>query len=305
MQGDERRRVQLAVRVGGLAFVVVWLFWQRLQSLVPYWLPFLVLALTELEFVTRAWWETRRGMLRETPDSARERRLPGTADADLGWVEVEDDEGEVLLVPAPPRARPTRRRWPTLVGLGVAVALFVAAVGVDRRDAWSSLSPAEKQRAESRFSREATRIAGAASRIECDEDYVFTGIGSDAAGVAFPRQALAYLQPSVCRSLYRVAFESKLGSRQDAAWAITVLAHEAVHLRGERDEGVTECYALQEGTALGRRLGLTAGEAAELMRAQLARNLADRSIDRAAYRLPAGCRNGGELDLRPDDPTFP
>jgi hypothetical protein len=297
--------VQLAVRAGGLAFVVAWLFSPWLQRAVPYWLPFFVLAVAEIEFVARAWWERRTGTASETPLSARERRLPGEDDADLGWVEAEDEHGEPLYVPAPPRQRSRRRRWPTILGATMAVALFAAAVSVDRRDAWSSLTGAEQRRAEARFSREASTIAGAPVRIECDEAYAYTGVGSDAAGVAFPRQGLAYLQPSVCRSLHRIAFESTFGARDDAAWALTVLAHEAVHLRGERAEGVTECLALQEGAALGRRLGLTADDAEELMRAQLGRSLADRSIDRAAYRLPSECRNGGALDVRPDDPSFP
>ena len=41
------------------------------------------------------------------------------------------------------------------------------------------------------------------------------------------------------------------------------------------------------------------------MRAQLDRDLADDRVARLDYRLPAGCRDGGPLDLRPEDPTFP
>ena len=88
--------------------------------------------------------------------------------------------------------------------------------------------------------------------VRCDDGYAFTGVGSDAAGVAFIPRALAYLEPSICRSLYRIAFEQRVGARDDAAFAITVLAHEATHLRGVRDEAETECYALQEGVELGR-----------------------------------------------------
>ena len=105
--------------------------------------------------------------------------------------------------------------------------------------------------------------------------------------------------------LYRVAFEHEVGSRDEAAFAITVLAHEATHLRGIRNEAETECAALQEGVRLGERLGLDSAAARALMRFQRDRDLSDASIARLDYRLPAECRNGGALDLRPDDPSFP
>ena len=142
-------------------------------------------------------------------------------------------------------------------------------------------------------------------RVRCDDAYAFTGVGSDAAGVAFIPRALAYLEPTVCRSLYRIAFEGELGPRDGAAFAITVLAHEATHLRGIRNEAETECYALQEGVALGRRLGLDEATARALMERSWHRDLSDASVARLDYRLPAECKNGGSLDLRPDDPQFP
>ena len=141
--------------------------------------------------------------------------------------------------------------------------------------------------------------------MRCDDSYAFTGVGSDAAGVAFIPRKLAYLEPTICRSLYRIAFEHKVGARDDAAFAITVLAHEATHLRGVTNEAETECYALQEGVGLGKRLGVNAATARALMRAQRDTDRSDASIARLDYRLPPGCRNGGSLDLRPNDPSFP
>ena len=41
------------------------------------------------------------------------------------------------------------------------------------------------------------------------------------------------------------------------------------------------------------------------MRAQRDHDLSDESVQRLDYRLPEGCRNGGSLDLRPNDPSFP
>jgi len=295
-----RDSVQTAARVGALVFVVSWLLSTRLQVAIPFWLPFAILAATELEFVVRGIRERRLG----TATRPASQRLPGSDDADLGWIETVDEEGEPLLVAAAPREQ-RRSRLPLVLVLVVFLGLFAYSYRVDRDAGWPSVPAAERARAERRFTTEAARIAGRSVVVRCDDGYAFTGVGSDAAGVAFIPRALAYLEPAVCRSLYRVTFENRVGSREDAAFAITVLAHEATHLRGVRNEAETECFALQEGVRLGQRLGLDAGTARALMRAQRDRDLSDVSIARLDYRLPAGCRNGGSLDLRPEDSTFP
>ena len=300
MESSPRDRIQTASRIGALLFVVLWFLSARLQSAIPFWLPFAILAAMEIEFVVRGIRE-RRAVVEPAPTS---RRLPGADDADLGWVETVDEDGEPILVPAAPRP-PRRTRIPAILMLVVAVGLFVYAYRIDREAGWSSLSGAEQARAEKRFTAEAARIAGREVRVYCDDAYSFTGVGSDAAGVAFISRRLSYLEPTICRSLYRIAFEEKLGPRDEAAFAISVLAHEATHLRGIRNEAETECYALQEGVALGRRLGLDPGTARSLMEAQRVRDLSDASVARLDYRLPEECKNGGELDLRPSDPRFP
>ena len=295
-----RESVQSAARVGGLAFVVIWLLSGRLRAAIPFWLPFAILAATEFEFVVRGLRERRHG----APIRPASRRLPDADDADLGWVEAMNEDGEPVLVPAPPRARRSTRLHLVLVVV-VGLGLFAYAYRVDRDAGWPSVPPAERARAERRFTSEAALIAGRPVTVRCDDGYAFTGVGSDAAGVAFITRSLAYLEPGVCRSLYRVAFEHRVGNRDDAAFAITVLAHEATHLRGVRDEAETECYALQEGAALGRRLGLDGAAARALMRGQLDRDLSDESVARLDYRLSPECRNGGTLDLRQGDPSFP
>ncbi len=300
MEIRSRDRVQTVSRIVALVFVVLWLFSTRLQSGIPFWLPFAILLAMEVEFVVRGIRE-RRG---DVPAEPATRRLPGTDDADLGWVESVDEEGEPIFVPAEPRA-PRRSSGPLLLMLVIGVVLFAFAYRVDRNAGWSAVASGDRKRAEQRFTTEASRIAGRDVRVSCDDTYAFTGVGSDAAGVAFIPRALAYLEPTICRSLYRIAFEDELGARSEAAFAITVLAHEATHLRGVRNEAETECYALQEGVELGRRLGLDAGTARALMEAQRARDLSDASVARLDYRLPPECRNGGSLDLRPNDPRFP
>ena len=114
------------------------------------------------------------------------------------------------------------------------------------------------------------------------------------------RAGLAYLDQGVCRALRDLVAGGGRGDGRIAE-ALVVLAHEAVHLRGERREGVTERLALQEAGPLAVRLGLDEERARALLAAELDRRLAERSAIRAAYALPTSCRDGGALDLRPED----
>ena len=72
---------------------------------------------------------------------------------------------------------------------------------------------------------------------------------------------------------------------------------------GSRDEGTTECYGLQSGVEIGRRLGLSEETARQLMRQQLAEN-ALRAGGSVEYRVPPECRDGGRLDLDPGSTSF-
>jgi hypothetical protein len=83
-----------------------------------------------------------------------------------------------------------------------------------------------------------------------------------------------------------------------------VLAHESWHLRGERNEARTECFALQSGVELGRRFGLSAETAQRLMRQQLVENQL-RARGNIEYLVPSECREGGSLDLDPQRSAFP
>src|SRR6185295_12736227 len=72
------------------------------------------------------------------------------------------------------------------------------------------------------------------------------------------------LSPETCKALRhldRVDFgcfeRGDCGLSQfSAGWAAHTLAHEAFHLRGFQDEGVTECYALQNTAYVAERLGV-------------------------------------------------
>lgn len=293
---NDRARLQLVLRVLLLGFVVLWLFVEALRTRIPFWLPFAVLLGAELEFVMVG--------RREAPRRSRHRVPPGSDDADLGYGELVEEEDGYRYVPPPVREeRGPSRRLAWLVGVILAALLFGLAARADRQASWSSLDDDARRRTVSRLTTEASRVAGSTVRIECDERYAFTGAGSDTLGVAFPRRGLAYLDPAICRDLH----DALAGSSADAnaIEAVIVLAHEAVHLRGERREGVTECLALQEAVPIARRLQLDGRDATRLVRAAYARRRAERNAIRAAYALPASCRDGGSLDRSPGSTGFP
>jgi hypothetical protein len=290
----DRDAVQAAARAAALVVVVAWLFVEDLRAWLPVWLPLVLLGATELEFVLRG-----RG---QRPGRRTVAGRPGPEDADLGFGEFVEEEDGYRYVPPPPRP-PRGRRVGWLVGAVAAAVLVLLAARSDRAATWQGLSEDDRARAEARFESEARRIASRPVRVRCDDGYAFTGAGSDTLGVAFPARALAYLDPSVCRALHDVAAGDERGER--GVEAVVVLAHEAVHLRGERREGVTECLALQEAVPLATRLGLDEERARALVRGAYERRLAERNVIRAAYALPTSCRDGGALDRSPGDGRFP
>ena len=288
----------LALRIALAAFVVAWIFGVHdLRSTIPVWVAFVIAFGLEINFFLGALGR---------PPAPRPDRGPQPVDRELyGYLalpedddeEDEDDDGYWE----------DESRWPAvrrfLWGVGIIAALALTFWVVDRNTGWDSLSSATRVEAQERFSEEASRIAEKPVRIRCDESGEYVGAVQHADGVAQVGGDLAYLTPERCLDLYRLAFEGDVTSSQTAR-GISVLAHEAWHLRGERDEGTTECYALQSGVALGRRLGLGEDDARRLMAQQLAEN-SGRGLDTAEYRVPPECRDGGSLDLDPAGSRFP
>ena len=86
----------------------------------------------------------------------------------------------------------------------------------------------------------------------------------------------------------------------DAFKAIHVLSHESWHLAGVRDEGITECYAVQTDAAIARRFG-AGDEAAE---AVVGYALSLTAL-RPEYHRPSQCRPGGRYDLHPETAAWP
>jgi hypothetical protein len=117
------------------------------------------------------------------------------------------------------------------------------------------------------------------------------------------------LAPSTCsalRHLDQVEFtcieRETCGYKQfKAAWAAHTLAHESFHLRGFEDEGITECYALQNSAFVAERLGVPVKQATELQ----AWLYKDGYPNEPQDYQSADCYDGGPLDLRPQSSVFP
>ena len=117
------------------------------------------------------------------------------------------------------------------------------------------------------------------------------------------------LSPETCKSLQQIEhFDFTCVQRGDctfkqfrAAWAIHTLAHEAFHLRGIESEAMAECYALQNTAFVAERLGIGDATARRLQKWVYDRGYPNEPDD---YRSEE-CRDGGQLDLRPETAGFP
>ncbi|MGH3021883.1 MAG: hypothetical protein ACRDNR_17245 [Gaiellaceae bacterium] len=292
-----------ALRVALALFVVAWILGPyELRSAVPVWVAFLIALGLELNFFV--------GGLARAPAPVPDRG-PQEIDRELyGYVydPAEDDEAAEEDEEEPEEAyRERRELWPPvrrfLVGLGVIGALALVFWLVESRTGWDALEVNNRAEAVRLFSEEASRIAEKPVRIRCDESGEYVGAVQHSDGVAAVGGDLAYLTPERCLDLYRLAFEDEVRGSQTGR-ALAVLGHETWHLRGVRDEGATECYGLQSGVELGRRLGLSEDTARQLMRQQLAENAGRRGTT-AEYLVPPECRDGGSLDLDPGSTRFP
>jgi hypothetical protein len=288
-----RTNVWLWVRVALVAFVLAWILGpSELRDGVPILVVFLVALGLEVSFVATA--------LRHRPVRAPD-RSPQQVDRErYGFPVDEGDEDDEDDWWDQPTASPLRR---FAVGLALIAALVAVVVLVDRSSGWSSVPGERRAEAVARFSDEASQISGKDVSVRCDEARDYVGAVQHADGVAVVGGDLAILTPEICFDLYRLAFDGEVtGSRTGRA--VAVLAHEAWHLRGEADESTVECYALQSGVTLARRLGLDEDDARRLMRQQLVENEL-RGVGSLEYRLTSECRNGGDLDLDPATDRFP
>jgi hypothetical protein len=173
-------------------------------------------------------------------------------------------------------------------------------------------------RIEPLYSQIASRIAGHDVEVRCwsEEDWLVLseeiGDWTDGelllgpwSGIASEDGERASLAPTICNSLGRWAYERRWpDDRRETyyfAWSVKALAHESQHLRGIKSEAKAECYGLQTMREVGNGLGL---------RDEIAQSIAEYAWRNFYPRAPGeyrsdDCRDGGELDLRPDTPAWP
>jgi hypothetical protein len=320
------------LRVVLAGFVLAWIFGPlALRAAVPIWLVFLIAVGLEVQLFVSGLRQVSARRPDRGPQTVDRQRYGYVGEADdlllvregakQLWIPYSGESGdelEALIAKAretdaeeagaPAVAlRESPGIWPAvrrlLAGLGILGALALILWVVESRTGWDALDADTRTEAAARFSDEASLIAAKPVTIQCDESGDHVGVVQHADGAALVGGNLAYLTPQRCLDLYRLAFEGEVTSSQTAR-AIAVLAHEAWHLRGVRDEGTTECYALQSGVELGERLGLLDDTAGQMMRQQLAENLG-RGLSSLEYVVPPDCRDGDRLDLNPDVARFP
>jgi hypothetical protein len=145
-------------------------------------------------------------------------------------------------VPPPAaRARASTPGW--AVGGGLAAIVVASPCGATAARRGRRCLARTRAEAEARFTAEAARIAGPGA-VRCDDGYAFTGAGATRSASRSRGRGSPISTRPICRGCYDLAF-ARTRSDERTVDSIVVLAHEAVHLGGERREGVTECLALQ------------------------------------------------------------
>jgi hypothetical protein len=136
-------------------------------------------------------------------------------------------------------------------------------------------------------------VAGRSVQVRCEDFSIGTPV--EPGGVVqfngvIPAE-YARIRPDVCSAI--VHFIRAPDTVSPAfAQALTVLAHESVHLRGVRDEAVTQCYAMQAVPRVAHALGAPPTQARLL--AALEYELGYPQMP-PSYRS-ADCRPNGPLD---------
>jgi hypothetical protein len=186
----------------------------------------------------------------------------------------------------------------------------------DRGALPSTSSPSSSSHVDPRLSRIASAVAGREVEVRCwsvsdwyridaeraEVDHDPERLGLRAAFVSYDRKRIN-LGTVVCADLARGLGGVHAGeeSRWDLVWAIGLLAHESMHVRGIGSESRAECLGIQEIPQVVRLLGLSAGEGRRVAHSYWTGWYPLRD---PKYRS-SECRDGGELDQRPESPVWP
>jgi len=178
------------------------------------------------------------------------------------------------------------RGLPVLAVSGLVIVALVAAV------------PGAKRRVEERrLDKIASVLVGHRVDVHCQSTVAaLVDGGAEAGYVWFNADGTPEPETLIKRDQCRLIEEYRKGKQADPSlqhvMAVHVLTHEAMHMRGERDEAVTECQAVQRDVFTARALRATPEQAKRLAK----------TYWKVVYpRMPSGyvtseCHPGGPLD---------
>jgi hypothetical protein len=161
------------------------------------------------------------------------------------------------------------------------------------------------QSAEARYGKAVSAVANREVAVRCQGQFGhLIDIGNELGTVQFNAEGdpadKTDIKRDACNWLRDFEKNPRVINR-NAAVAVHVLAHEAIHLRGWTDEALAECYGIQYTAQVARALGAPAAKAQLL--AKLYYELVYPEMP-DEYRT-ADCVNGGRLDLHKDSDVWP
>ncbi len=117
-------------------------------------------------------------------------------------------------------------------------------------------------RTEARLAAAASKVAGVDVHVDCQEPFLGELLSAPRAGSVDARSDgtldnVAHLSRHMCASAGAWPDEDS----DDAYVAVHVLTHEAGHVRGEKDEAATECWAMHHSALVAQELGATRQQA--------------------------------------------
>lgn len=126
-------------------------------------------------------------------------------------------------------------------------------------------------------------------------------VTQNAGHVSWDEPQVSHLRRSTCHAFYSWLVSDKTDPSFDQVEAVHVVVHEAMHVAGQYDEGIAECWAMQRDAAAAELLGAAPDAAQALAEAYYREHFPTMA---SAYRH-GGCTEGGALDLTPGDGRFP
>ena len=195
--------------------------------------------------------------------------------------------------------------WPVVRALLVSALLLALAWWIaDRRALHAN---------EERLGAISSEIAGRLVKVDCPGPLSRLSKWDTMEGTADMEGGVSHLRPMACQeadALARGKREAALGCAERGndcpeslrlAVAMDVVSHEAWHLSWIYDEAETECRAVQTLGRTAERLGASEAQGRALARIYWQDHF---PLMPRGYRSDE-CHDGGRLDLRPNDPSWP